>query len=103
MVVLLSLRVLASHLRRLCLLDRRVLYRPLSWARHPTACALSTSRLLQLFLLGATPSHLCLPGRRLRNVSSQARHSAACASPAGAYCAASFPYSLWGNERTAME
>ena len=42
MVVVLSPCVLASHLRRLCLLDRRLIHRLLSWVRHPATFDFST-------------------------------------------------------------
>ena len=64
--LLLSLCVLASHLHRLCLLDRRLLHRLLSWVRHVATFAFST---------GACCT-----------VSCQARHPATCAFSTGACC-----------------
>ena len=63
--LLLSLCVLASHLHRLCLLDRRLLHRLLSWVRAPCHLCLLDRRLLYRLLSGTAPRHLCLLDRRL--------------------------------------
>jgi hypothetical protein len=109
MVVLLSLRVLAPHLYRLCLLDRRLLHRLLSWARHPATFAFSTGACCTASCQARHPATCafstgacCTGSFRARHsapcvgsssaccsVSSQARHSAACVSPAEACCAVS--------------
>jgi hypothetical protein len=103
MVSLLSLRVLAPHLRRLCLLYRRLLHRLLSWVRHLTTFAFSTGACCTASSQARQPATCAFSTGACCTVPSQARHSAACASPAEACCTVPFPYLWWGRKRTAME
>ena len=91
--LILSLCVLASHLHRLCLLDRRLLHRLLSWVRHLATFAFSTGACCTVSCQARHPATCAFSTGACCTVSSQARHSAACVSPAEACCTVSFPYS----------
>jgi hypothetical protein len=77
---------LRRNFHRLCLLDRRLIYRLLSWARYSASCAFTTGACCTVPCQARHPATCAFSTGACCAVSSQARHSAACASPAEAHC-----------------